>query len=155
MTQTPVAVNLGEKFGLFAEHWRPRVVAELNGQHVKLVKLLGEFVWHHHADEDELFLVVRGSLRMQFRAGDVMVGEGEFIVVPKGVEHRPVADEEVHAVLFEPAATRNTGNVTNERTVKRPARLYPPPPPAEASWGAIVLIPRQTSVPVYEPRPAA
>jgi mannose-6-phosphate isomerase-like protein (cupin superfamily) len=123
MTQTPVAVNLAEKFGLFAERWQPRVVGDLNGQHVKLVKLLGEFVWHHHADEDELFLVVRGSLRMQFRAGDVMVGEGEFIVVPKGVEHRPVADEEVHVVLFEPAATRNTGNVTNERTVERPARL--------------------------------
>jgi mannose-6-phosphate isomerase-like protein (cupin superfamily) len=123
MTQTPLAVNLAEKFGLFAEHWQPTVVGNLNGQHVKLVKLLGEFVWHHHADEDELFLVVRGSLRMQFRAGEVMVEEGEFIVVPKGVEHRPVADEEVHVVLFEPAATRNTGNVTNERTVERPARL--------------------------------
>jgi mannose-6-phosphate isomerase-like protein (cupin superfamily) len=123
MTQTPVAINLAEKFGLFPEHWQPRVVGDLNGQHVKLVKLLGEFLWHHHADEDELFLVVRGRLRMQFRNGDVMVGEGEFIVVPKGVEHRPVADEEVHVVLFEPAATRNTGNVTNERTVDRPARL--------------------------------
>jgi mannose-6-phosphate isomerase-like protein (cupin superfamily) len=123
MIQMPVAVNLAEKFGLFAEHWQPRVVGELNGQHVKLVKLLGEFVWHHHADEDELFLVVRGRLRMQFRGGEVMVSAGEFIVVPKGVEHRPVADEEVHVVLFEPAATRNTGNVTNERTVERPARL--------------------------------
>ena len=123
MTQTPVAVNLAEKFRMFAEHWQPRVVGDLNGQHVKLVKLLGEFVWHHHADEDELFLVVRGSLRMQFRAGDVTVGEGEFIVVPRGVEHRPVADEEAHVLLFEPATTRNTGNVTNERTVERPARL--------------------------------
>ena len=123
MPQKPVAVNLAEKFGLFAEHWQPKVVGELNGQHVKLVKLLGEFVWHHHADEDELFLVVRGRLRMQFRDGDVTVDPGEFIVVPKGVEHRPVAEQEVHVVLFEPASTRNTGNVTSERTVASPARL--------------------------------
>ena len=121
--QTPVAVNLAEKFGLFAEHWQPKVVGDLNSQHVKLVKLLGEFVWHHHADEDELFLVVRGSFRMQFRGGDVVVGEGEFIVVPRGVEHRPVADEEAHVLLFEPATTLNTGNVTNERTVERPTRI--------------------------------
>ena len=123
MPPTPVVVNLAEKFGLFADHWQPKVVGDLNGQYVKLVKLLGEFVWHHHADEDELFLVVRGSLRMQFRTGEVVVGEGEFVVVPRGVEHRPVADEEVHVMLFEPAATRNTGNGTNERTVERPARL--------------------------------
>ena len=123
MTPTPVAVNLAEKFELFSDHWRPRVVGDLNGQHVKLAKLLGEFVWHQHAGEDELFLVVRGRLRMQFRAGEVTVGEGEFIVVPRGVEHRPVADEEVHVVLFEPASTRNTGDVTDERTVEHPARL--------------------------------
>lgn len=123
MTQTPAAVNLAEKFGLFADHWQPKVVGELNGQQVKLVKLLGEFVWHHHADEDELFLVVRGRLRMQFRDGEVAVREGEFIVVPRGVEHRPVADEEAHVVLFEPASTLNTGNVTNDRTVGRPAWL--------------------------------
>ena len=123
MGQTPVVVNLAEKFALFSERWQPKVVGELNGQHVKLVKLLGEFVWHHHADEDELFLVVRGRLRMQFRGGEVVVGPGEFIVVPRGIEHRPVADEEVHVVLFEPATTLNTGNVTCERTVERPARI--------------------------------
>jgi mannose-6-phosphate isomerase-like protein (cupin superfamily) len=123
MPDTPVAVNLAEKFSLFSEPWRPKVVGELNGQHVKVVKLLGEFVWHHHADEDELFLVVKGRLRMQFRGGDVAVNPGEFIIVPRGVEHRPVADEEVHVVLFEPASTVNTGNVTNERTVDRPARI--------------------------------
>jgi mannose-6-phosphate isomerase-like protein (cupin superfamily) len=123
MPDTPVTVNLAEKFALFSEPWRPKVVGELNGQHVKVVKLLGEFVWHHHADEDELFLVVKGRLRMQFRGGDVAVNPGEFIVVPRGVEHRPVADEEVHVVLFEPASTVNTGNVTNERTVDRPARI--------------------------------
>jgi mannose-6-phosphate isomerase-like protein (cupin superfamily) len=123
MPDTPVAVNLAEKFPLFSEPWRPKVVGELNGQHVKVVKLLGEFVWHHHADEDELFLVVKGRLRMQFRGGDVAVNPGEFIIVPRGVEHRPVADEEVHVVLFEPASTVNTGNVTNERTVDRPARI--------------------------------
>ena len=123
MPQTPVAVNLAEKFASFAEHWQPRVAADLNGQQVKLVKLLGEFVWHHHADEDELFLVVRGRLRMQFPGREVAVAPGEFIVVPRGVEHRPVADEEVHVVLFEPASTRNTGNVTSERTVEQPARL--------------------------------
>ena len=123
MSQTPAVVNLAEKFGAFTEHWQPKVVGDLNGQQVKLVKLLGEFIWHHHADEDELFLVVRGRLRMQFRGREVAVGPGEFIVVPHGVEHRPVADEEVHVVLFEPATTRNTGNVTNERTVEQPARL--------------------------------
>ena len=123
MPQPPEVVNLAEKFTLFADHWRPRVVAELNGQQVKLVKLLGEFVWHHHADEDELFLVVRGRLRIQFRDGEVAVGEGEFVVVPKGVEHRPVAEEEVHVLLFEPASTLNTGNVTNDRTVARPAPI--------------------------------
>ena len=123
MSRTPAPVNLAEKFTRFSEHWQPKVVGELNGQHVKLVKLLGEFVWHHHADEDELFLVVRGRLGMQFRDREVTVGEGEFIIVPRGVEHRPVAEEEVHVLLFEPASTLNTGNVTNERTVERPARL--------------------------------
>ena len=123
MHETPVAVNLAEKFGLFSAHWQPKVVGELNGQHVKLVKLLGEFVWHHHADEDELFLVVRGVLRMEFRDRQVAVSPGEFIIVPRGVEHRPVADEEVHVVLFEPAGTRNTGNVTDGRTVEELERL--------------------------------
>jgi mannose-6-phosphate isomerase-like protein (cupin superfamily) len=123
MSQTPAAVNLAEKFALFSEHWQPKVVGALNGQHVKLVKLLGEFVWHHHDDEDELFLVVRGLMRMEFRGRSVTVGPGEFIIVPRGVEHRPVAEEEVHLLLFEPASTLNTGNVRNERTVEQPAHL--------------------------------
>jgi mannose-6-phosphate isomerase-like protein (cupin superfamily) len=123
MPDTPVVVNLAEKFGLFSEAWRPRVVAELNGQQVKLAKLRGEFVWHHHADEDELFLVVRGRLRIQFRDGEVAIGEGELVVVPRGVEHRPIADEEAHVLLFEPASTLNTGNVTSDRTVRRLERL--------------------------------
>lgn len=116
-------VNLAEKLGLFSEHWSPRIVAELNGQHVKVVKLEGEFVWHHHEAEDELFLVLKGRLRMQFRDREVTLGPGELIVVPRGVEHRPVADEEAHILLFEPAGTLNTGNVRNERTVERPARI--------------------------------
>jgi len=116
-------INLAEKFGLFADYWNPRIVADLNGQHVKLAKLKGEFVWHHHAAEDEMFLVVQGRLRMQLRDGEVIVGPGEAIVVPRGVEHRPVADEEVHLILFEPAATLNTGNVRSERTRERLERL--------------------------------
>jgi mannose-6-phosphate isomerase-like protein (cupin superfamily) len=118
-----IAIELREKFAAFSEHWSPRIVAELNGQHVKLVKLLGEFVWHHHDHEDELFLVHRGRLLMEFRDGVVEVGAGEMIVVPRGVEHRPVAPEEVEVILFEPAGTLNTGNLVNERTVAEPARL--------------------------------
>ena len=118
MPQAPTAVNLAQKFGQFSSHWQPKVVGELNGHHVKLAKFLGPFVWHHHAGEDELFLVVRGVLRMEFRDRHVTVSPGEFIIVPRGVEHRPVAEEEVHVVLFEPAGTRNTGNVTGERTVE-------------------------------------
>ena len=109
-------VNLAEKLGSFAEHWQPRIVGELNGQHVKLVKLQGEFVWHHHVSEDELFLVVKGALTIQLRDRDVHLGEGELFIVPRGVEHRPVAEEEAHVLLFEPASTLNTGNVRNERT---------------------------------------
>lgn len=111
-------VNIKEKLSLFGEHWSPKVVGELNGQHVKLAKLSGEFVWHHHDDEDELFLVIEGELRMEFRDEAAAVVEpGEFIVVPRGVEHRPVADDgEVHVMLFEPASTVNTGNVRDERT---------------------------------------
>jgi mannose-6-phosphate isomerase-like protein (cupin superfamily) len=109
-------VNLVEKLGLFDEHWSPKIVGELNGQHVKLANLLGEFVWHHHDEEDELFLVVKGRLRMEFRDRSVEVGEGEFIVVPRGVEHWPVAEEEVHVMLFEPVSTLNTGNATSELT---------------------------------------
>ena len=119
MSDVPAVVNLAEKFDLFSEHWTPKVVGSLNGQHVKLVKLLGPFVWHHHDDEDELFLVIKGALRMEFRDRHVMVNPSEFIIVARGVEHRPVADEEVHIVLFEPASTLNTGNVRNDRTVDR------------------------------------
>jgi mannose-6-phosphate isomerase-like protein (cupin superfamily) len=116
-------VNLAEKLRLVTEHWSPRIVAELNGQHVKLVKFKGEFVWHHHDAEDELFLVVEGSFRMEFKDRVVPLAKGELIVVPRGVEHRPVADEEVEVLLFEPAGTLNTGNVVNERTVT----ASPPP----------------------------
>ena len=116
-------VNLRDKLALFSDHWSPRVVGELNGQHVKLVKFQGEFVWHRHDAEDELFLVVHGRFRMEFRDRHVWLDEGEFLIVPRGVEHRPVAQEEVHVLLFEPATTLNTGNVRDERTVDQPRRL--------------------------------
>lgn len=109
-------VNLAAKLAAFSEHWQPRIVGELNGQHVKLVKLQGEFVWHHHESEDELFLVLKGAMTIELRDRDVHLGEGEFFIVPRGVEHRPVAAEEAHVLLFEPASTLNTGNVRNERT---------------------------------------
>jgi len=112
-------VSLSEKFAGFSEQWKPKIVGELNGQQVKLVKFQGPFVWHHHDNEDELFLVVKGRFRMEFRDRQVMLEEGEFLIVPRGVEHRPVADEEAHILLFEPASTVNTGNVQNERTVAR------------------------------------
>jgi mannose-6-phosphate isomerase-like protein (cupin superfamily) len=111
-------VNLTEKLSRFTDHWSPRVVGELNGQHVKLAKLLGDFVWHQHEDADELFLVLRGRLLIQLRDRDVALDPGEFFIVPRGTEHKPVADAEVHVLLFEPAGTLNTGNVTNERTVR-------------------------------------
>lgn len=110
-------INLKEKFELFSDHWSPRIVGELNGQHVKLAKLKGEFVWHHHEQEDELFFVIKGTLLMRLHDGDVVINEGEFLIVPRGVEHQPVAEEEVHVLLFEPASTLNTGNIRNERTV--------------------------------------
>ena len=116
-------VNLAQKLSLFDEPWSPKIVAELNDAHVKVVKLDGEFVWHHHDDEDELFLVVAGRLRMEFRDGDVVLEPGELIVVPKGVDHRPVAEGETHVVLIEPKTTLNTGNVHNERTVEQLERL--------------------------------
>jgi len=112
-------INLAEKLASFHDHWRPRVVAELNGQHVKLVKFQGPFDWHHHEAEDELFLVVKGRFRMEFRDRNVDLSAGELIVVPRGVEHRPVADEEVEVLLFEPKSTLNTGNVRTSRTVDR------------------------------------
>ena len=111
-------VNINEKLGMFVDYWNPRVIGELNGQHVKAVKLNGEFVWHHHEHEDELFLVIKGKLRMEFRDKTIEVNEGEFIIVPRGIQHKPVAEEEVHLILFEPANTLNTGNIENERTRK-------------------------------------
>jgi mannose-6-phosphate isomerase-like protein (cupin superfamily) len=112
-------VNLRQKLGLFKEYWKPIIVGELNGQMVKLVKFQGEFVWHHHDHEDELFLVVRGRFRMELRDRHIWLEEGEFLIVPRGVEHRPVAEEDVEVLLFEPATTLNTGNVQNERTVPK------------------------------------
>jgi mannose-6-phosphate isomerase-like protein (cupin superfamily) len=109
-------VNIVEKFGVISEYWSPKIIGELNGQQVKLVKLEGEFHFHHHEHEDELFYIVKGTLKMEFRDETVMLNEGEMIVVPKGVEHKPVADEEVWVMLFEPASTLNTGNVMNDRT---------------------------------------
>jgi mannose-6-phosphate isomerase-like protein (cupin superfamily) len=109
-------VNIKEKFALFFDYWNPRIVGELNGQHIKLAKFKGEFVWHHHEHEDELFLVVKGRLLMQFRDKDVWLEEGEMIIVPAGTEHRPVAPEEVQVLLFEPKATLNTGNIVEGRT---------------------------------------
>jgi mannose-6-phosphate isomerase-like protein (cupin superfamily) len=111
-------VNLAEKFSLFTEHWSPKIVGELNGQHVKLVKFKGPFNFHFHEQEDELFYVVKGSFDMEFRDKTVTLNEGEFLIVPRGVEHRPNAKEEVEVMLFEPASTVNTGNTENERTTK-------------------------------------
>lgn len=118
-----VAISLTEKFAQIRDYWSPHIVAELNGQFVKLAKLKGEFIWHHHEEEDELFLVHRGSFRMEFRDRVVTLSPGDFLIVPRGVEHRPVADEEVEVVLFEPASTLNTGNVRNERTRERLERI--------------------------------
>src|SRR5262245_26325735 len=116
-------VNLAEKFARFSDHWNPRIVGDLNGQQVKLVKFQGEFVWHHHDHEDELFLVVRGRFRMEFRDRHVWLEAGEFLIVPRGVEHRPVAETEVEVLLFEPATTLNTGNLRNEKTKDHLQRL--------------------------------
>ena len=116
-------VNLKQKLSQFVDHWSPKIVGELNGQYVKLVKFQGEFVWHHHEHEDEMFLVVRGRFRMEYRDRHVWLEEGEFLIVPRGVEHRPVAEAEAHVLLFEPATTLNTGNVVNERTIQQLERL--------------------------------
>src|SRR5438128_11484858 len=116
-------INLRDKFALFRDQWKPKIVGELNGQQIKLVKFRGPFVWHHHDHEDELFLVVKGRFRMEFRDRHVWLEEGEFLIVPRGVEHRPVAEEEAHVLLFEPASTLNTGNVRNERTIAAPERM--------------------------------
>jgi mannose-6-phosphate isomerase-like protein (cupin superfamily) len=116
-------VNLAETFGRFQDQWSPKVVGEVNDSLVKLVKFKGEFVWHHHDHEDELFLVVKGQMRMKLRETELVVKSGEFIIIPHGVEHKPVADEETHVLLFEPNSTLNTGNVRNERTLAELDRL--------------------------------
>ena len=123
-------INLAQKLSLINEHWKPHIVGELNGQQVKLVKFEGPFTWHHHDNEDELFLVVKGRFRMEYREGDETSPElsmwlepGELVIIPRGMEHRPIADEEAHVLLFEPATTLNTGNVENELTVHKLARL--------------------------------
>jgi mannose-6-phosphate isomerase-like protein (cupin superfamily) len=116
-------VNLKNKFNLFSDRWKPRIIGEVNDCYLKAVKVKGDFVWHHHENEDELFLVVKGTLRMKFRDHEAVIKEGEFIIVPRGVEHCPVADEETHIVLIEPKSTLNTGNVTNERTVAELERI--------------------------------
>ena len=108
-------VELAKKFASFTEHWRPKIVGELNGQEVKLVKFQGEFVWHHHDHEDEMFLVWRGRMRVEFRDRGINLDPGEFLIVPRGVEHRTIANEEAEVILFEPAATRNTGSVTDAK----------------------------------------
>jgi mannose-6-phosphate isomerase-like protein (cupin superfamily) len=116
-------VNLAEAFGRFSEAWSPKIVGELNGQHVRLAKLRGEFVWHKHEQEDELFLVVAGRMTLRLRDRDVPLEAGEFFIVPRGMEHLPVAAEEAHVLLFEPASTLNTGGVRDDRTVETPDRL--------------------------------
>jgi mannose-6-phosphate isomerase-like protein (cupin superfamily) len=117
-------VNLEEKFALVSDYWKPCIIGELNDSYVKVVKLKGEFIWHHHELEDELFLITRGTLRMRLRDRDVLLKEGEFLIVPKGLEHMPVAEtNEVHIVLLEPKSTLNTGNVQNERTVPALRRI--------------------------------
>jgi mannose-6-phosphate isomerase-like protein (cupin superfamily) len=109
-------VNLSDKFGLVREHWSPKIAGEVNDAYVKLVKFRGEFVWHRHETEDEMFLVVRGEITIRLRDGDVRLGEGEFVIIPRGVEHKPVAEEEAHVLLFEPKTVLNTGDVVNEMT---------------------------------------
>ena len=116
-------INIAEKLDSFSEHWNPKIIAELNGQQIKLAKLKGEFVWHSHENEDEMFLVIKGKLIISFRDGDKVLNEGEFLVVPKGVEHKPFAEEEVSIMLFEPATVLNTGNIDNEFTVKNLDRI--------------------------------
>ena len=109
-------VNLSDKFRLFEEHWSPKIAGEVNDSYVKLVKFQGDFVWHKHDEEDEMFLVVKGSITIRLRDGDVRLEEGEFVIIPRGVEHMPIAEEEAHVLLFEPKTVLNTGDVRNERT---------------------------------------
>jgi len=116
-------ISLKEKFGGFSDYWNQRVIGEINDCAIKIVKIKGEFIWHHHDAEDELFLVVQGTLRMKFRDHEAVVHEGELVIVPRGTEHCPVADEEVHIMLIEPKSTLNTGNIVNERTVTQLERI--------------------------------
>ena len=116
-------INLAEKFGCFSDQWSPKIVADLNDSHVKLAKVQGEFVWHAHADEDELFIVVRGELTIELRDGRIILAPGELVVIPRGVEHRPVAEEEVHLLLIEPKSIRHTGDVVTDRTVHEYSRI--------------------------------
>jgi mannose-6-phosphate isomerase-like protein (cupin superfamily) len=116
-------INIPDKLALFSDHWNPRIVGELNGQHVKLAKFQGEFVWHKHDEEDEMFLVLEGEFKMEFRDKTVLLRENEFLIVPRGVEHRPVAEKEVAVMLFEPASTLNTGNTRNELTKENLERI--------------------------------
>ena len=111
-------VNIAQKFALFSDYWSPKIAGELNDSYIKLAKFKGEFVWHRHENEDELFLVTMGQLLIKLRDGEVRIGPGEFVVIPRGVEHLPVAEDEVHVILIEPKATLNTGNVVDEKTVK-------------------------------------
>lgn len=116
-------VNLNQKFSLFQDYWSPKIAGELNDSYIKLAKLKGEFVWHHHETEDELFLVVKGTLLIKLRDRDLWLQEGEFVIIPKGVEHLPIAEEEAHVILLEPKSTLNTGNLQNERTVPNMGRI--------------------------------
>jgi len=116
-------INLADKLARFSECWSPRIVGELNGQHVKVVKIKGEFLWHEHEKEDELFLVITGKMIIHLRDRAIELSEGEFFIVPKGIEHKPAAEEEAHILIFEPASTVNTGTIRNERTVDRPERI--------------------------------
>jgi mannose-6-phosphate isomerase-like protein (cupin superfamily) len=116
-------VNLAEKFALFADYWNPKIVGDLNDSHIKVAKLKGEFVWHHHEHEDELFLVIKGRLVIRLRNDEITLGPGEFVVIPRGIDHFPIAEEEVKVVLIEPKATLNTGNVTNAKTVSTLERI--------------------------------
>ncbi|AVM23535.1 cupin domain-containing protein [Bacillus pumilus] len=116
-------VNVQEKFLQINDHWNPRISGELNDSYIKMVKIKGEFIWHHHDDEDEMFFVWKGNLVIRFRDREIFLNEGEFLVIPKGIEHQPIAKEEVHLLLIEPKTTLNTGNVVNERTVSIPERM--------------------------------
>ena len=116
-------INLSQKFSLFSDYWSPKIAGDINDSHVKLVKLKGEFVWHHHEQEDELFLVVKGKLLIKLRDQDISLDEGEFVIIPRGVEHCPVAEDEAHVLLLEPKTTLNTGDTRNEKTVADPERI--------------------------------